>query len=292
MTLNVRKILLPLIFTDANKHVAQQAAWLARRFQAEVILVHVVSSFSYPLGLLESGHEITTRDSQADVVLHAQKALDHALQKEFDGIVVTRLLIRGDAAREIVKTARDRNVDLIVMSTHGHGSFYRFILGSVTAKVLYEAPCPIWTGAHLEEPSGSAFTIRNILCSVGMTPHSKHTAQLAAKMAATVDAKLTLFHVTPNVEFFGPGGTYVDFALKEKLVRFAAQEISRLQKDVGSNAEVIIDSGDIAPTLNRAVEQTNADILIVGHFTQRSHLGDNGNGYSMIRASNIPVLSV
>jgi nucleotide-binding universal stress UspA family protein len=292
MTLKVQRILLPLVFTDANKPVAQQAAWLARRFQAEVILVHVVSPFSYPFGLLESGYEITTRDSQADVVLHAQKALDAALQQEFDGIVVTRLLIRGDPAPEIVKTARDRNADLIVMSTHGHGPFYRFLLGSVTAKVLHEAHCPVWTGGHLEEPTASAFTVRNILCSVGMTPHSKHTVVLAAKMAAAVDAKLTLFHVTPNVEFYGPGGTYVDLVLKEKLVGFAVDEIAELQHEVGTNAEVIIDSGDVPEALKRAAEQSKADVLIIGHFTQRSHLGDNGNGYSIIRGSHIPVLSV
>ena len=87
----------------------------------------------------------------AQIVQLAQRDLDQALRPELDGIAVTRLLLRGDPAQEIVKTARDRNAGLIVMSTHGHGPFYRFLLGSVTAKVLHESHCPVWTGAHLEE---------------------------------------------------------------------------------------------------------------------------------------------
>ena len=63
---------------------------------------------------------------------------------ELDGIAVTRVLLRGNPAHEIVKTARDHNVDLIAMSTRGEGVFYRFLLGSVTAKVLHEIQCPVW----------------------------------------------------------------------------------------------------------------------------------------------------
>ena len=63
--LTINKILLPVVFTDNSAHFRQlacQAAWLARRFHAEIILLHVVTPFSYPYGLLESGHEITARD--------------------------------------------------------------------------------------------------------------------------------------------------------------------------------------------------------------------------------------
>jgi nucleotide-binding universal stress UspA family protein len=191
-----------------------------------------------------------------------------------------------------VETARDRNVDLIVMSTHGHGPFYRFLLGSVTAKVLHESHCPVWTGAHLEEQPDREFSIRRILCSVDLSPHSRHTASLAVEMAAAVDAAITFVHITPSVENYGPGGYYVEPAWKESIVGFAAQQIAKLQQDVGTNAEVIVDSGNVPELLNRAAEQTKADVLVAGHIPGRSHLGDNGNGYEIIRASHIPVLSV
>jgi len=194
--LSIQKILVPVVFTDTSRHVVHQAAWLARRFHAEIILLHVVTPLSYPAGVLESGYEITARDLHAHIVQRAQKDLDEALRPEIEGIAVTRVLLRGDPAQEIVKTARDQNVDLIVMSTHSHGPFYRFLLGSVTAKVLHESPCPVWTGAHREEAPGREFSIRHILGSVDLTPHSHYTVSLAAEMAAAVDATLTLVHIT------------------------------------------------------------------------------------------------
>jgi nucleotide-binding universal stress UspA family protein len=290
--LSIQKILLPVVLTDTSRHVIHQAAWLARRFHAEMILLHVVPPLSYPAGALESGHEITARDLHSHIVQRAEEDLDRALAPELDGIVVTRVLLRGDPAHEIVKTARDRNAGLIVMSTHGHGAFYRFLLGSVTAKVLHESHCPVWTGAHLEEAPAGEFSVRRVLCSVDLSPHSRHTASLAAEMAAAVDATLTLVHITTGVEVWGPGGSHVDPVWKEMIVGNAIKEIAQLQQDVGTKAEVIIDSGNVPELLNRAAEQTKADVLVIGHSPGRSHLGDNGEGYGIIRESHIPVLSV
>jgi len=181
---------------------------------------------------------------------------------------------------------------LIVMSTHGHGVFYRFLLGSVTAKVLHESHCPVWTGAHLEAAPPDEFSIRHVLCSVDLSGRSRHTASLAAELAAAADATMTLVHITESVEVYGPGGPHVDSAWKEMIVGFAAKEIANLQQEVGTKAEVIIDSGNVPELLNRAAKQTKADVLVLGHSPGRGHLGDNGEGYGIIRGAHIPVLSV
>lgn len=293
---NIERILVPVAlpeaFTDSSRHALYQAAWLARRFHAEIILLHVVPRLDYPYGALETGHEITVEDLHMQAVQLGQKDLDQVLPPEFDGIAVTRLLLRGDPAQEIVESARDRNVDLIVMSTHGHGALYRLLLGSVTAKVLHETQCPVWTAAHIEAAPPGVFSIRRVLCSVDLTPHNRHTLTQAAEMAAAVDAELTLVHITSSVEISSPGGSHIDAEWKKTIVGIAAKEIAELQQAVGTKAEVIIDSGNVPQLLNRAAEQTKADVLVIGHIPGRSHLGDNGEGYGIIRQSRIPVLSV
>jgi nucleotide-binding universal stress UspA family protein len=293
--LNLRRILVPIVFADASAdkswRLMQQTAWLARRFHAEIILLHVVTPFSYPGGWFESGHEITARDLHAHIVQQAKEDLDRALLPEFDGIPVTRILLRGDPAREIAETARTQNADLIVMATQDQGA-YPLLLGSVTAKVLHETDCPVWTGAHLDEAPADEFSIRRVLCSVEMNAHSRHTVSHAAGMAAAVDAELTLVHITDSAETFGPGGTHVDLAWKQTLVGIAADEIGKLQHEMGTNFQVIIDSGKVPQLLNQAAAQSKADVLVIGHIPGRSHLGDNGNGYGIIRQSLIPVLSV
>jgi len=93
--LSIHKILVPIVFRDTSRHIVQQAAWLARRFHAEIILLHVVPPLNYPAGLLESGHEITARDLHAHIIQRAQTDLDQALRPELDGIAVTRVLLRA-----------------------------------------------------------------------------------------------------------------------------------------------------------------------------------------------------
>jgi nucleotide-binding universal stress UspA family protein len=291
MEMLMNKILLPVDFSSTSLRVVHQAAFLARHFHSEIILLHVVAPMSYPVGILEIGYELTG-DLHAEIMKRAQRDLDQSLRSELDTIAVKRLLLRGDPAREIAQTARDEKVDLIVMSTHGHGVFYRFLLGSVAAKVLHDSDCPVWTDAHLEEAPLREFTIRNVLCAVDLNYHSRNTVSRAAEMAAAVDATLTLVHVTAGAEIYGPGGSHVDPVWKETIVGFAAKEIANLQQDVGTKANVIIDSGNVPELLNRAAEETKADLLVIGHMPSGGHLGANGGGYAIIRESHIPVLSV
>ena len=288
----MNKLLLPVDLPNIQLRVVHQAAFLARHFHSEIILLHVVTPLSYPAGVLESGHELMARDLQAEVIKRAQTDLDQSLQSELDAIAVKRLLLKGDPARAITQTARDQNVDMIVMSTHGRGAFYRFLLGSVAAKVLHDSDCPVWTDTQPEEAPKREFTIRNVLCAVDLSHHSRNTVSRAAQLAAEFGARLTLVHVTASVEIYGPGGSHVLPEWKEALVGYAATEIAKLQQDVGTKAKVIIDSGDVHALLNRAAEQAKSDLLVIGHSPVRGHLGDNGNGYGIIRESHIPVLSV
>jgi nucleotide-binding universal stress UspA family protein len=287
----MNKILLPVDFPNSELRVVRQAAFLARHFHSEIILLHVVTQQSYPVGILELGYELTG-NLHAEITKRARTELDQSLWSELDGIEVRRLLLEGDPARKIAQTARDEKVHLIVMSTHGHGVLYRFLLGSVAAKVLHDSDCPVWTDTQLEEAPGREFTIRSVLCAVDLNYHSRNTVSRAAEMAAAVDATLTLVHVTAGAEIYGPGGSHVDPVWKETIVGFVAKEIANLQQDVGTKANVIIDSGNVAELLNRAAEETKADLLVIGHMPSGGHLGENGSGYAIIRESHIPVLSV
>jgi nucleotide-binding universal stress UspA family protein len=285
------KILLPVEFPTTSLRVVRQAAFLARHFHSEIILLHVVAPMSYPVGMIELGYELTG-GLHAEVVKRAQQDLDQSLKQELDGIAVKRLLLNGDPAREIVQAARDEKVNLIMMSTHSRGVFYRFLLGSVAAKVLHDSDCSVWAEAYTEEAPAREFAIRNVVCAVDLSHHGRNTVARAAQIAAEFEARLTLVHITAGVDIYGPGGPRILPRWKKELVDYAAKEIAKLQQDVGTKAEVIIDSGDVHQLLNRAAEQSKGDLLVIGHFAPGGHLGANHSGYGIIRESHIPVLSV
>jgi nucleotide-binding universal stress UspA family protein len=288
--LNIGRILLPVDFQDTSKRVVHQAAVLARQFHSEIVMLHVVTPLSYSAGMLEGSYVPASLDDLLkELIRRAQNDLDQALAPELNGLAVKRVLLEGDPASAIAQTARDEKANLIVMPTHGYGAFRRFLLGSVTAKVLHDSECPVWTGAHLEEEPAREFAIRNILCAIDLSPHSLKTVQWAAQLATEFDARLTLAHITAGVDAYGLEGHHFGPKWKEVLISTAGQQIAKLQQDMGTKAEVFIDSGDVPTLLSRAAKQTQGDVLVIG---RPSHGRLRATGYGIIRESRIPVLSV
>jgi nucleotide-binding universal stress UspA family protein len=126
---------------------------------------------------------------------------------------------------------------------------------------------------------------------VDLGPHSRNTVSHAAQLAADFGARLTLVHVTPAAEAYGPGGYHVVAEWQEALVGYASEGMTRLQQELHTSAEVIIENGKVSERLNFAAEQTKSDLLVLGRKPPGGHLGDNGGGYAIIRDARIAVLS-
>ena len=321
--LNIKRILLPVDFPNTSLRVIHQAATLAHHFHSEIMMLHVVTAQSHAAGVPEDGPELAGWDMLAEMVREAEKNQDQSLEPELEGLAIRRVLAKGDPARAIVQMAQVKKADLIMMPSHG-STFNQFLLGSVTAKVLHGTECPVWTGAHVEEPEGPStpnnplfmyggvairdkqltqangqgvkqqpvqeFAIHNVLCALDLGPRSNEAVSWAAQMAAEFGARLTLAHVTASVELWGPGGSYIDQKLKEKLVGDASQRMVKLQQDMGTKADVLIGSGDVPKVLSQAAKQTKADLLVTGCYPYGGNL--RIHGYAIICAVPIPVLSV
>jgi nucleotide-binding universal stress UspA family protein len=282
--LNIKKILLPVDFPNVSLRVIHQAATLAHHFHAEIVMLHVVTPLSHNAGGPEAGADLGGWDLLAEIIKLAQEGMDRSLGPELDGLAIRRVLVKGDPAGAIVGTARREKADLIMMSPYGF-TFDQFLLGSVSG-----TECPVWTSAHVDALPAQKFAIRNILCAVDFRPHSHKTALWAEQMATEFGARLTLAGVTASVEFWGPGGSYVNAEWKEALVADASQHLADLQHDTGVKADVIIGSGDVPKVLSQAVKKTKADLLVTGCRPYGGYL--RTHGYAIIRAVPVPVLSV
>jgi hypothetical protein len=117
--------------------------------------------------------------------------------------------------------------------------------------IVRSGPALTWKTCAAREVS-----IRNIVCSVDLTPHSNHTASFAAEIGRGRRMRsLTLVHITTGVEVWGPGGLHVDIEWKDIIVDNAIKGMADLQRQVGTHAEVIIDSGNVPKLLNQAAER-------------------------------------
>lgn len=134
-----QRILVPTDGSVGTAHVALQAIDLAEQYGATVHVLHVVdeslrSQFGELTGL---GEELEARGQQA-VERIERMARTH-------GVAVETALEEGDPATTISTYADDAGADLIVMGTHGRSGVRRRLIGSVTDRVVREAPCPVLT---------------------------------------------------------------------------------------------------------------------------------------------------
>src|SRR5688572_15172921 len=176
--MQLSKILLPVDYSERSPEAAHYAKVLACRFRSELILAHVFELQDLITGSGETGwFEERRQESRRD--------LEEFQADEFRNMPVRRMLLEGDVAHAIVDLAHSEKVDLIVMPTHGYGRFRRFLLGSVTAKVLHDADCPVLTGVHVEQaaPLEPVF-FRTILCAVDFDSAGERALRWAAGFAA------------------------------------------------------------------------------------------------------------
>lgn len=139
------RVLCPTDFSEPSYRGLDAANELARHFGAELILVHVVTP--QPLVTTpESTIPPRLANLQDDIEQWARQTIDEVLAKRVWQEFSSRaLVLRGDAAGRIVQAASEERADLIVIATHGHTGFRRFMFGSVAEKVVRMSDHPVLT---------------------------------------------------------------------------------------------------------------------------------------------------
>jgi len=285
------RVLLPVDFSSRCAGAARYAEVLAARFGSEITVLHVLPPPHYEFSALEVGGSVLNELFATRTAQTAQE-LETYLAEEFAGLKVNRVLLEGDPARKIVAYAHDNGFDLILMPTHGYGPFRRFILGSVAAKVLHDADCPVWTGVHMEEvPPAGALSLASVVVAVDLGEQSLKALQWAAWFAGACGARLSIVHATPSLE--GRSGEYFDPEWRKHLAAQAGGEINKLQQLAGTRAEVLIDSGDAPMVVCSGAARLQADVLVIARGSAAGIFGRmRTNAYAIIRQSSCPVVSV
>lgn len=278
------KILIPIDFSERCLGAARFSIPLAERFQSEITLLHVEPPPEAP----PAGDPEWYEERQA----RAEKQLRDFLPAAFSHLDVKRVMrLGGDVADEIVKYAREHGSDLIMMPTRGFGPFRRFLLGSVTAKVLHDTECPVWTGAHVAQgPPAEWIHPNSVLCAVDTTSEDVKTLKWAAEAATQLGANLSLVHIERRLE--SPGEDRYSHEYNRMAIAAANEKLLQLQGAAGTHAEMIVEAGAVAHAVRSTAERLSADLLIIGRGRAVASGGLGLNTYGIIREARCPVISV
>jgi nucleotide-binding universal stress UspA family protein len=276
-----RHILVPLDGSAVSAAVLPVAVLLARTDEARVTLVRVA--------------ELGSREDVAPVLAgEAERLRDAGLQVE------TRVRW-GDAAAEIVETAREESADLIVMATHGRTGLGRQLLGSVADSVMQRWRLPLL----LLHPNGHAIDrLRTILVPVDGTPGGAVALAAAAPLARAAGARLVLGRATTPLPLWiydttlGLNtGPFIDPSWDETARNAAevyTQALAAKLRQAGFAAEGYGVSGKPGAALSRLAEQVDADLIVMSTSAMtgpaRTVLGSVAD--DVVRQSHRPVLLV
>lgn len=145
---NIKKVLVPIDFSDYSKSALKYAVNFAKSFEAEMCLVYVVEPVIYPPDF--SMGQIAMPSINTDWDDRAREELAKLAKTEIPSDVKVKTIIKtGKPFVEIIETAKEENIDLIIIATHGHSGVEHILFGSTAEKVVRKAPCPVLT---LREP--------------------------------------------------------------------------------------------------------------------------------------------
>ncbi len=262
----ISTILVPTVLSPPGDWAARYAAQLATRLDSKLVFLHAGNC--------------------------AQPDIEAFLGTVVDGIPHEIVIRQGDPAETIVHFARVLPADMILMPTHAGGRFRRFLLGSVTAKVLHDADCPVLTGVHREDltPAPSA-EIHSIVCAVDADESFAPVVRWALDFQALFHAGLKIVHAIPTVD--ETSDSQGEIEIRRYLFERATGKFDALRGETGLDAPITLAGGPIHRVVREAALQENAGLVIIGRgHTQRAMGRLRTHAYAIIRNSPCPVLSI
>jgi nucleotide-binding universal stress UspA family protein len=142
--IQIKRLLVPTDFSEHSEQAALYAVELAKRFQADE--VHCIHVSNIPADLLATSAYTMTGPSQEfieQVRQENRKNLEAFAKNRLAGVPVRTAFLEGRPFVEIIRYARDHEIDLVVIATHGRTGLTHALFGSVAEKVVQKAPCPV-----------------------------------------------------------------------------------------------------------------------------------------------------
>jgi len=139
--LNLKKILVPIDFSPMSKQALQYAVRFAEQFGCEIVLLHVIEPVTAIAGA-PLAVDIFPQAEEDAIAAEAELACLAACSANHQNAFTSGVRI-GHAPNEITKAAKELDVDLIMIATHGYTSWRHLCIGTTAERVVRTAPCPV-----------------------------------------------------------------------------------------------------------------------------------------------------
>jgi nucleotide-binding universal stress UspA family protein len=291
ITLEPRRIFVPVDFSDPSRQALSAAVALARRLGSRMAVAHVARGNRPDSHIVAEQMGVTfdtRRAGRGNLAEFLKRELPPSLQP-------TRIVAAGVPFDEITKAAAAWDADLIVIATHGYTGLKQVLLGSTTERVVRQASCPVLVVRSREKRAAfSPDQVRSILVPVDFSKSSLKAVSYAVALARKYDAQLILLHV---VERFH-ADLLIDTSGTQRAARASAHQLlNRLvetTRKTWPRTDHELRSGHAVTVITALAKRTGADLIVVGTHgrtgLQRRFIGSVAE--RVVRHAHCPVLVV
>lgn len=142
MNPEIKRILVPIDFSEHSKNALRYAINFAKIFQSKLHLIYVLEPVIYPADFSMGQIAFPSMDVELDS--RAKEELDKLAEREVGAQVPYETIVKtGKPFVEINESAAELNIDLIIIASHGESGVEQILFGSTAEKVVRKAPCPV-----------------------------------------------------------------------------------------------------------------------------------------------------
>jgi nucleotide-binding universal stress UspA family protein len=280
-TLEVKRILIPTDFSETANLALQHAAHLASLTDAEIILLHVVSTFAFRVNLPEADVDESQNARLSGAIQEKLQSIAKALSAKH-GIQVHTQVAYGRIREEVVKVAEDQDADMVILGTHGVSGIREFFMGSNAFRIVSEAGCPVLS----VQESAQHIGFRRIVVPIDNSFHSREKLGISVRLAATYGAHLHICGLRSHDH--DDQDLNARFKMKMKQVEDFLKE-----KEASYDMTTVFCSNIAKATMDFAAEK-DADLIIIMNEQEINSTGFFMGAYAqqIVNHSKIPVLSI
>lgn len=254
--LSIKRILFPTDFSDGAARAFPQAAFLAHAHDADLCILSVAGRHLHTYHDMKKRHPLSS--SELDEMMGA-------LPFDVSDLSIEQVQVEGTVVSDrIIEAASERDIDLIVMGTHGRTGLNRLLMGSVAEEVVRSAPCPVLTtrGTADKPPS---MQVSRILVPTDFSDGARLALTHARELALTYGARIDLFHVVEEVVYPSTYGIEpVELPTGEVIenVENALADLAR--EEIGIEHVVVEARTGYAPAAIRSyADETDTDLIVI-----------------------------
>lgn len=288
-------VLCPIDFSNPSRAALRYATAIAEHFRTSLTLLTVNDPLLAEAAELSAGPAWLPDDSDRELRRFFQQTFEHRTLFPID---VEVLVTTGPPAQEILRVARARGCDLVVMSTHGLTGVRKLFFGATTERVLRETDIPVLVTPAVEP--GPLFLedarqlVNRVLAPVDLTAASESQVQVAGALAAAIDVPLLVTHVVEPVRFPGPPSARrpkVDSERRARSEEALQDLLAAVPAAVKSEALTVF--GDPAEEIAKVAKDRHAGLIVIGlHGSPLAGPRMGSVTYRVLCLSRTPVLAL